>query len=352
LEVRLVRGASISGTVVDDDGEPIFDAIVFAYSIDPTDPERTLDGREETHTDAAGRFTVSGLRPGPTQLFVRYGEQRSDGPSVVRAPASDVELLLTAEAVLRLHLRLPEGAAPPRNVRVTITRHSGPYAGTQAQESVTRGDGAYIVTHVPPGSATVAIEAPGFAPATRRLVVQPGIVNEPPPFVLSAGVSLRGRVVDGDGEPVANARILPWGNEERAAHTAVDGSFELPHLASGLLEIAVSAPGMAERFVTVGVTELRPPVEITLTPGALVRGTVTSRAGGNAYVASLDFVPRDAAEGTTSRWRVSVEDGAFEIRLPPGRYDCDWVARAETPDEPLALDVAEGDEIELALVRN
>lgn len=352
VEIRLVRGASISGVVQDAQGTPVGDAVVYAYALDPARPDRYLDGYEQTRTDGEGRFTVRGLRPGATALSVRCGEMRSYDRAVVRAPAEDVVLRISSDAVLRVRVRAPGDDPAPARARVTVTIRSGDSTGAQQQEEIALVDGAGDVSGLIPGRATVAVEVPGYAPTTRTVVLQGGLLNEPPVFVLEPGVSLRGRVVDGAGAPVAGARVVPWGNAERAAFAAVDGTFELEHLASGMLELAASARGMAERFVPVGVTELRPPVEIVLTPGALVHGTVRSPSGGDAYVASLDFVPADSAEGTTSRWRVPVEDGAFRLQLPPGRYRCEWASLRERPDEPAVIEVAEGDDVTLDLIRD
>ena len=154
-----------------------------------------------------------------------------------------------------------------------------------------------------------------------RLKIRPGVASEPEPFALSEGIVLRGRVVDASGNGIAGARVLAWGNEENAVLSKEGGVFEVPHLAPGPVDLAVTAKGMAMALLTPRVAAGGSPLKIVLSPGGLVHGRLRDRHGGEP-LPSIDFFPAAAKHDNVSRWRAPVKDGVFSIRLPPGRYRC------------------------------
>jgi len=348
VPIRLSRGAAVEGVVVDNGGAPVKDARLLAYAIDPEDPDRLLDGYEQTRSDEKGRFRLTGLRAGPTSISVGTEGLRADGDTRVVAPAKGVRIVLQAPATVRFRLKSPDGAAAPERVRVTVTRLAGAYRGSQWQDTVDASNGSFEIEGRMPGPVWFAVEARGYAPFMTRLEIKPGVVNEPAPFALSRGLTLRGRVVDGGGSPVAGARLLAWGNEDTAAQTSRRGAFEIPHLASGPVELSVTAPGMAMALLTSRVAEGAEPLEIVLTPGGLVRGSLRDPEGRHTFVDSVDFFPAASRDDNVSRWRAAIADGVFSIRLPPGRYRCAY-ARAGVRRGPTVFDVSEGGEVVLVL---
>jgi hypothetical protein len=74
LEVRLRRGpANVEGTVTDDKGQRVTDAIVGIVPDSPSDNSK-LDGlRRTVRTDQNGRFLLPGLSPGNYRIYLRPG---------------------------------------------------------------------------------------------------------------------------------------------------------------------------------------------------------------------------------------------------------------------------------------
>jgi len=346
--IRLGRGAAVEGVVVNDAGDPVPDATLYAWSVDPENPSRYLRGNQQGKSGADGRFRLTGLRPGPTDLSVSHESLRSDGYRRVEAPSTDVRLVLHATASLRFRLRLAPGAAAPDRVRVTVTRLDGPIRGTQRQQVVPRKDDAYLLETLMPGPVLFAVEARGYAPFVTRVTIRPGVLNEPGPFALSEGVALRGRVVDGAGKGVAGARILAWGNEENAVVTDGDGAFTIPHMKSGTVDLSVKATGMAEALLTPRISADGSPLTITVRPGGLVRGTLADPKGYEPP-ASMDFYPASAKDDNVSKWRAEAKDGVFSIRLPAGRYRCAGRVKGAKRG-PTEFEVEEGGEVVLDLV--
>ncbi|MHC4134091.1 MAG: carboxypeptidase regulatory-like domain-containing protein [Planctomycetota bacterium] len=345
--IRLARGATVEGVVVDDDSAPVEGATLLAYAIDPEDPDHWLDGYEQTRSDENGRFRLTGLRAGPTAIAVNADVLRSDGYTRIVAPAKGVRIVLHAPGAVRFRLKPPDGAAAPSRVRVTVTRLAGAHRGSQWQKTVEASDGSFVIEGQMPGPVWFAVEARGYAPFMTRVEIRPDVVNEPEPFALSRGISLRGRVVDGAGSPVAGARVLAWGNEDNAVKTSRRGAFEIRHLGAGPVELSVTAPGMAMALLTSRVAADAEPLEIVLTPGGLVRGTILD-PNGRGVTTSVDFFPAASPDDNVSRWRAEATDGAFSIRLPAGRYRC-TPPRAGARRGSTVFDVSEGGEVVLKL---
>ena len=101
-------------------------------------------------------------------------------------------------------------------------------------------------------------------------------------MILKNGLGLSGVVVDGEGKPVAGARV--WFGEfseqdNPTADTGANGSFQLGNLVAGPGHVTVTAKGFApERTaVTVGPDVSR--MDIRLKPGALLRVVVVDATG-------------------------------------------------------------------------
>ncbi len=342
VEILLERGACAEGVLLDDLGRPVANATLYAYTVDPADPEAWLDGYEQATSDVKGRFRLQGLPAGATDITVGECEGLlSEAPTRVSAPVGNVRIVLHRPGGIRFRLRTPGGEAAPERVRATLTRLAGATQGSQWQEMVDADEGGFEILDQLPGLVALAVEARGYAPFVARVEIPAGGVQEPAPFALARGIALRGRVVDGSGNPVAGAAVMAWGNEETVVATGADGGFELPHLAPGGAEISVTADGMAQALLTTSVAADARPLHIVVTPGGLVRGTI--RASDDGW-ASLDFFPADAPDDNVTRWRAEVTDGAFAIRLPPGRYRC-TLPRPDGARGPTLFDVREGAEI-------
>lgn len=107
LEVTVVLGTrpgSVTGRVLDADGQPVAGAPVFLRSEDAAQ-QRLMDGaRTMTRTDANGVYRIHGLAPGRYRLFASFevAEPREHDWEIYRAAAVRIEESETATRDLRL----------------------------------------------------------------------------------------------------------------------------------------------------------------------------------------------------------------------------------------------------------
>jgi hypothetical protein len=137
------------------------------------------------------------------------------------------------------------------------------------------------------------------------------------PTPAAATASLRGKVVDQDGEAVEGARVeLRIGETTRETQSAADGSYELTDVPLGSGRLAVHGEGLedSEQAVDIGAAAGAGVLELQVQRAQIgqIRGLVRSFAG--AGLAARIEVPQ-------LKLRVQADaDGKFELNLPPGQY--------------------------------
>ena len=151
--------------------------------------------------------------------------------------------------------------------------------------------------------------------------------------------TLMGRVVDALGDPVANARVFPWGtgrasiglvSQEYAvtppASTDEDGRFRIPDLECTWHWIKVTADGYADH-VYGPLRADEPETVVALRRGGSVSGRVVAR-GANTPVADVEVVVRETATHHHQS-TITDRDGVFTFpALAAGVY----VATVEADD--------------------
>ncbi|WP_428264480.1 carboxypeptidase regulatory-like domain-containing protein [Haliangium sp.] len=256
VTVRLGRPVAVVGRVVDEHGAGVSGATVRARR-----PLSAL-AAAQVETDGDGGFTLTGLGPGP--LVVRadapgYAPGRLSG---IEAPATGVELVLGAGAILTGTVR-GDGRVLG-HMRVTLTRRAGlagtgsgagPGAGdgfyTAARQFLS-GDGRYRFDDLPSGRYEVTASAPGFAPAEQVGVeLAPG-QEHMLDFDLSAGARVSGLVREaGGGGPIHGATVrLATGSDEPVRYSDRDGRFEIDDVAPGRRSLSVRHPAYVGRIET------------------------------------------------------------------------------------------------------
>ncbi len=331
VELRLAPRPRVSGEVRDR-GAPAADVEVYV-----TDAAGRLL-REES-SDGAGRFAITLDKPGP---FVVWAEMDGGGvsPPVRTDGARGRELTLV----------LGEGAAVVGRVSSGL---GAAIAGTELclgfpdgkhhLDATVAADGSYRFERVPAGHwkiSTLAIGDGGDEAAGTRAVEvdvpEAGTVRAPD-ITVDKQRRIRGRVVDLDGKPVADAEVDVVGDgggfSLGSESTDADGNFTLSARVYGPITLRAWADGRVGDKKTVATTPGRDEewVELRVSPECALSGVVRGpdgmpRAGVRVTCAGADRTSNGAgrfAMGCACHApSLQVDDGRA-VRSVPVRLDPD-----------------------------
>jgi protocatechuate 3,4-dioxygenase beta subunit len=297
------------GQVADGEGQPIAGAQVALLSA------AAMRGREPTIVVAVddGSFTVPHLPDGRLDLLARrHGYAPLEVRGIRPAAGGDLgTLILEPGAAIRGRVSDLRGrAVPGAGVWLTADLRR-PAADLLADEpevppvAVTSADGGFLVDDLEIGGRFhLVVRAEGYLPAAFEAVSAPTV--DPLAVALDVGGSVRGRVVDEDGRPVAGADVnlaaslvrptleLPRLGPEHQYQTlsTAGGGFAFDGVAAGRFEIAVSAEGY----------RTPPPREVSVTAG----GGAGEAGDADADADEILFV---LSSGAVLHGRVATADG-------------------------------------------
>jgi len=304
-EARIVvaRQVAIDGTVTDG-GKPVANAPVGLRG-------DAIGGTIETHTDATGGFRFASLPEGRYQLFAWQAALAARTVRVARlgaGPFGPVELRLEAASiVVGRVIDREEGTGLAAAIELR------PSGDDQAPRYVRSGDdGVFRIEGVPNGRWIADAFVPGYlSPGGIELEAGRGI----PEIALGRGGTIAGRVLDGEGHPIAGAtvRSLTAGQNPTEVSAEVDRDKLRRFSGRTAAPVPVSAPGAfgadpefiarGELGVMVGPIPPIPP------PGAHVAQTAVTVDP--SLAGEPPALPGDPARA--SIWTTG-PDGAYRIR--------------------------------------
>ncbi|MCH2106431.1 MAG: carboxypeptidase-like regulatory domain-containing protein, partial [Planctomycetes bacterium] len=394
LIVRVSRGASIAGLVLDPNGAPVEGCEVTASTGESSSRGRWGGGSSESEESVSaedGTFTIEGLKEGKYKLSADSEEWAGNMPVEIQ--------LVEGQEVIGVTVQLLQGGTivgtvfgedgqpvAGRSVMVSQGGFMG-MGGNMGGEETTDASGRFLVERVTPGAYQVMTQPtmeeisevfedgerePGFADfmslvETVSVDVADGetvevMLGAPP----AAPVVVTGRVLDGD-QPITTGSVLAVADGQgfmAGSETArIDGAgrYEMTLDAPGDYVFLVQGAGSGfggfgvDFPVTIPETEL---FEFDLTmPSAGITGVVYGSDGAprGGISVSLRPVSNMAMSGVSGmRYEGAGEDGEFSfLRLRPGSYIVQAGGRTWR-DEPTGavsqlVDVEEGQQVDLRL---
>jgi protocatechuate 3,4-dioxygenase beta subunit len=211
-------------------------------------------------------FVIDRLEPGKYKLTFSSQEIERKVIEDVNAPCEDllVELLPRGKTYLKGTVLNSEDNQPIQNFKARArkmrTLRGANYQQPDKWLEIDDAEGRFSIDTTGPGIYQVQIAAEGFAWTWSEDVNTDS--NNPVVIKLSAGGSIKGKVVNNEGKPVKGAKVLllsmaggvkiqaaylqdPFISEDGAVETGDDGVFELNHLAPGKESIKVIHPDYA-----------------------------------------------------------------------------------------------------------
>ncbi len=256
--VKLVVEADagrISGVVRDADGGPVSDAFIAASRESESAAAAAGDasirarfrggGERPLLTDADGRFVVAGLRPGKYTL---RAERRGGGEALLEhvAPGSEAVLTIAATGRMAGTVTRPGGGAPEEfSAMLRDTR-----TGYRRSDEFFRTGGAWSFPELPGGDYELVVSA-GEGTGTMTTTLAPGEAQAGLRIELAGKVTVRGTVVDLEGQPVPGVAVRVGLGATTSATNGADrrhvsdaaGRFEVEQAPVGVVMIAAE-PGV------------------------------------------------------------------------------------------------------------
>jgi uncharacterized protein (DUF2141 family) len=385
--VGVTRDSAVTGTLLDEFGEPFQGVIVRALQLGYTSGQRVATPMGVSRrTDDRGRYRVSGLLPGSyfveasSDASVSGGEGQPsrkyvpvfypstpiiDGAQSVEVDAGHdafgLDLAFVSSTAARVSglVQGEDGKALTGSVRLVVTRRSGAF-GREPRWAPIKPGGAFDLPDVPPGDYVVQASGDGRFGAAPEFGAAEVVVadGDPPPLTIktSPGATLEGRIVIEGGQESLLGRfsLVPiQADEDRGPRdvrtsgvVSSDGTFYQKKL-YGLTRFALTtAPeGWYLKSFTIGGADITDGLfdfgsgavtfdgaEIVLSrAGATVTGTIADAraASGGSYSVVVFATDRQTwfAGSRHLKYGRALQDGSFQVRgLPPGDY---WVAAVD-----------------------
>ena len=322
VDLFLFPGATLSGTVRDDAGQPVAGAAVRA------DSDRARWQAETT--DAQGSFVMAGIEPGEYLVVARGGSRAAGIAPVLVQPETEANVALVLSEGGYATGQVVDGEGLPLAGRVRLEAFEGRVLPGPIADTVTTragADGRFALGPLPLGTIGLGISEPRHT-ARRVDVTIPGRGRtvDAGTIALESGLAVRGTVRDGDSNPLAGARVLAQsrsrGERARAETvTEADGTFFVGGLRPALYEVTALAPGFAPSRAQGDAGG--PPLSLVLQPGGEITGRVVDAQGNAVEDAEVEAGLSEEAQfdGPGGYGRSDEGSGRFTLReLGGGSY--------------------------------
>lgn len=344
VRVVLTRGRLVQGTITDTQDTPIEGAEVALLPVAVTGTggySQNIAARRTSTTDARGVFEFAGTPPGRHELTASHAEHVSVRAIAVEVPPGEgtkdvgtltLDVGTAIEGVVRDFQRRPVGGAQVKAHQNNID-HRRPHE-PEVRTALTETDGTFRIAGLRAEPVDLVVEAKGYE-RFEMAAVRPqagGLIE----VQLGEGARLVGRVLDVDGQGVANAYIwlrldrnpsfsrTAWSPDapRHNATTDSEGRFQFEALGAGPWTVDIAGEQLAEDVdaIRLGPGEERQ-IELRLRAHARLAGVVTDPYGEPVAGAEVLVQPRDPAGQVTGTHHGARTDagGAYDAyRVPSG----------------------------------
>ena len=296
LFVATAAQAAITGTLVDETGKPVAGAKIRAYAAAAlaVTSARIIGGKFDQPVIASaesaenGTFKIDVKAPVADLMIEAVGQQ----PHIEEAADGDDLNVIVLHPKPGRKVRAVSNGKPVANATLV----SGPY--------VAHSDADGILELPDTAGARTTIVHSDFAPAPAFFAPDEGL--GPHEIVLNHGVAIRGRALNADGQPVANATITVSGWP--LAKSGADGGFTVAHAPANwrtMIAIEGNRAGAATNSRAASY-------DIRLRPAASISGTT---APGSRLAITFGTEP-DSTDSVLADAQGKFTSGP----LPAGRY--------------------------------
>ena len=342
LVLRLARGVSLTGRVVDAQGEPVTSA---AVRLDPAwrriEDRRTPGphtsrllamneagrGGLQTATNAQGWFRVDDVPNGFFRIRLLHGRRQAVPLEPFEIAGRDLDLgTITLDAGHVLRGRVVRVDGSPVSGAGVAFQADREQRGALVTRTTTSEDGAFRLEGLDAGRGMVRVTVPGTLGARENVEI-------PSPDVLTLttdqGAVLRGAVFEGE-QPYTGTFVLHLESEGRvrrrmrpSTHRTKDGGFTRGGILPGAWHVRVETPGGLTARTNIPLEIAGPgawEVRLDLKRGSRIEGRLLTPQGqpvaGGQILVTLDpdGLRRVVTSGRSGDFRVSnLPEGIYEL---------------------------------------
>ncbi len=332
--IELRPGAAVSGVVVDESGGPIAGAHVAARDVSL--PWDLPDERDQATTDARGRFSLPAVAAGTYRFLATHSDHAPGSSQPVTLDGSsardDVRIMMKPGGVAAGRVVDAGGAAVAwATVRIGSARGAMQLPDVATRQVVAGAQGEFEVKGL--ARAPLLVIALSEAASSQPVSIDLTAASEKRDLVLRLDLtgSISGIVVDGAGEPVAEAQVAGYpdffagevGDDFALRGPATDttdggGRFALRGLPTGNYRLFPSRSGIGQNPFTREGAKAKTgdrDVRLVLQADGGVKGKVAFEDGSAPGLFTV-------STGYTAGVPVATRDGSFELpALAPGTHD-------------------------------
>lgn len=273
--LRFVPGITIGGVVNDEAGKPVVAARIKVNG-PPTESEESYYSTDlaEALTDALGRWRVNVV---PSDLNLVSVNVQAPGFTSVGVRASrDLGAMIILKRGFTIKGRV---IGPQSQPVVGATIRGGDKWRQEPKPTKTDALGAFVLENCPPGASLVTVQSESFAPDLQEIHPEDQPTLE---FRLVPGHTLRGKVVDKQGKPVAGVMVAAdgWRNHQSLdfrVDTDKNGRFVWQGAPDDVVLYSIGKAGYMSRR-NFALTHSDAEQVVTLDPELVISGHVTDAA--------------------------------------------------------------------------
>lgn len=323
VTITLNPGASVAGIVRDTQGEPIGGVLISLASDVPRGQRwgQAPSTGPRTHTDSKGRYRLTALKPGETEIVATLGD-RSRQESTTLA-TGDNQLDFTLDVGATVAIRLADPAGEPIS-EASVWFQAGPRDWRQPHKLPAREAGLIEYSGINPGEYTLTVRADGFPTIQHKAELTEGRTEIA--LQVANGAMLRGTATSSSGAALHDASVLLRQSDEqgwsgwrsgRWSRVGDDGSFQLGPVEPGQWTLVLMQQNRGEPLYSTSTHLAEGPnrYDIQVDTGATLEITVTDSSGNPVPRATVRVEGENPGRGVTNA--VGVATIAF---LPPGPY--------------------------------